>query len=833
VRRALPALAALLAAAPLAAQPGGHTEQVTAGPQYRAGQLKRVLLGRSYRDLWTTPVAVPVLDLATFAGGLTPTETGGGNQTLSLRFRGADGKEYAFRSVDKDPGRGEGGRGGVAGTVLQDQVSSQNPAAAVVAGRLMDATGALHVDPRLYVMPDDPRLGEFRARFAGVLGQMEERPDAPFGGAAAVESTEDVLKLVDADASHRIAAEEYLTVRLMDFLLGDWDRHADQYGWARFDAGGRHLWRPIPRDRDYAFVDYDGLLADLARGFLPKAVRFRPAYGNVYGLVQQAQELDRRLLGGLDRRAWDSVAVALRARVTDALIDDAVGLLPPEYQALEGANLSATLRARRDALPAAAAEYYGMMAREPEAYGTDAADLAIVERAGDSGVEVRIHAGGDERAAPYFRRRYTPAETREVRVFLLGGGDRAEVRGSGGMLVRVVGGEGDDRLEDRGTGRTAFYDAAGANDFVRGPNTVVDTRAFDRPDKLSGAEDAVKPPRDWGTGGGTLTPYAAIRPFSDLVVGVGPSHTRYGFRRLPWAERWYVRGLWAPFYNRFGAEARYLRRWTGTESFGSVFARASELEGVYFTGYGNDSDDDPLDLRDYIVFERQALLEPSVVLARGGGMTMTVAGVLRYTDPEVEGGTPAAAGPIGTEAYLAAGVRAGAAWVRVDSAAFPTRGWTLAAEGGAFPLMSESWAGGDGDRDGAFFRTGARGTLYIPLGRPVLAVRAGGEKVWGDFPIQYAALLGGSPSLRGFSYQRFAGDAAAYGGVEGRAPLFGPVGVLAFADAGRVWFDGDSPGGWHTSVGAGAFVSAGGQTVSVFYARGERNIVYLRLGLPF
>lgn len=826
MRRLVPALAGLLLAAPLAAQ---DSARVAAGPEYRAGAMKRFLLGRSYRELWTTPVAVPVLDLGTFAGGLTPTETGGGNQTLSLRFRGADGKEYAFRSVNKDPGR-EQGRGGIAGAVLQDQVSSQNPAGAVVAGRLMDASGLLHVDPLLFVMPDDPRLGRFRQQFAGMLGQLEERPGGSFGGAAQVLDTDEFLALLDADPRHRVAAEDYLTARLMDFLLGDWDRHADQYGWARFDRGGTHLWRPIPRDRDYVFVDYDGLLIEIARSFLPKAVRFRPSYGNLYGLIQQAQELDRRLLGGLDRRAWDSVAVALRARVTDATIDDAVRLLPAEYHALEGAHLASTLRARRDRLPAAAAEYYRMMAREPEVYATDAADLAVVERQGDAGMEVRLHPGGSESAAPYYRRRFAPGETREVRVFLLGGDDRAEVRGPGGMLVRVMGGEGDDAMEDRGTGRTAFYDAAGGARFVLGRSTVTDTRPFDRPEKLSGTQVTEQPPRDWGTAGGTLTPYAAIRPFADLVVGVGPEHVRYGFRRFPYAERWFVRGLWAPLYTRFGAEARYTRRWTGSQSFGSVFARASELEGVYFTGYGNDTRDD-LGLRDYIVFERQALLEPSVSLARGGGVTLGLAGVLRYTEPEPREGTPAALdAPLGTEPYFTAGVRAGAAWVRVDSAAYPTRGWTLAAEGSAFPYLTET---GDGTREGEFWRAGARGTMYVPLGGAVLALRAGGEKVWGDFPIQYAALLGGSPTLRGFSYQRLAGDAAAYGGAEARVPVFGPVGALAFADAGRVWYDGESGGGWHTSVGAGAFVNAGAQTVSVFYAQGERGILYLRLGLPF
>ncbi|HEX5872125.1 MAG TPA: hypothetical protein VFY65_16965, partial [Longimicrobium sp.] len=758
MRRALLPLAAALLAAPLAAQ-SGETVQVAAGPQYRAGALKRALLGRSYRELWTTPATVPVLDLRTFAGGLTPTETGGGNQTLSLRFEGADGKEYAFRSVDKDPGRGEGGARGIAGVVLRDQVSSQNPAGALVAGRLMDASGLLHVDPLLYVMPDDPRLGEFRAEFAGMLGQMEERPGDRFGGAAEVEDTDEFLPLLQRDPANRLAAEEYLAGRLMDFVLGDWDRHEDQYSWARFDRGGVRTWRPIPRDRDYAFVDYDGIGIDIARPFVPKAVRFRREYGNLFGLIQQAQYLDRRLLGGLERAAWDSVAAALRARLTDALIDDAVRQMPAEYQALVGTELDATLRARRDALPAAAAEYYAMMAREPEAYGSDGRDFAVVERREDGGVEVRIHAGSDESRAPYFRRRYVKDDTREVRVFLLDAGDRAEVRGTGGVLVRVMGGDGDDRLEDRGRGRTAFYDAHGDNEFVRAASTTVDEREFNRRESITGEQVVAKPPRDWGTAGGALTPFAAYRAFADVIVGVGPSRIRHGFRRYPYAERWYVRGLWAPLYTRFGAEARYTRRHTGDKGYGYVFGRATELEGVYFTGYGNDTSDDD-GLRDYIVWERQALLEPGIVLDQGGGLLLSLNGVLRYTDPEVDALTPAdVIRPLGTEPYVTAGVRAGAAWVRTDSIAFPTRGWTLAAEGGAFPYLSESVAG-DGTRDGQFWRAGARGAFYLPLGTAVLALRAGGEKVWGDFPIQYAAHLGGSNTVHGHSWQRYTGDAS-------------------------------------------------------------------------
>jgi hypothetical protein len=70
----------------------------------------------------------------------------------------------------------------------------------------------------------------------------------------------------------------------MDLLFGDWDRHEDQYQWARFDRGDVRVWRAIPRDRDYVFVDYDGALVRAAGGLYPKAVLYGPSYpGTLYG----------------------------------------------------------------------------------------------------------------------------------------------------------------------------------------------------------------------------------------------------------------------------------------------------------------------------------------------------------------------------------------------------------------------------------------------------------------------------------------------------------------------------------------------------------------------
>jgi hemolysin activation/secretion protein len=135
--------------------------------------------------------------------------------------------------------------------------------------------------------------------------------------------------------------------------------------------------------------------------------------------------------------------------------------------------------------------------------------------------------------------------------------------------------------------------------------------------------------------------------------------------------------------------------------------------------------------------------------------------------------------------------------------------------------------------------------MSLPAARsPVLALRGGARQVWGNFPAHEAAFLGGWDSLRGYETERFAGDAALWGSAELRAVLGRPnllvrgdLGALAFADAGRVYLDDASPGGWHSSGGGGLFFSFDfqGTTVSstALYARGETDKLRLQLGLPF
>jgi len=81
--------------------PDKKTKTVVAEADLDAGAVHRFFFGNGYRQLWTTPVEVEYLDLHTYAGGLTPTGTGRGMQSLGLRFRGADGRSYSFRPIKK------------------------------------------------------------------------------------------------------------------------------------------------------------------------------------------------------------------------------------------------------------------------------------------------------------------------------------------------------------------------------------------------------------------------------------------------------------------------------------------------------------------------------------------------------------------------------------------------------------------------------------------------------------------------------------------------------------------------------------------------------------
>lgn len=824
-----------------------QTDSVTivAGPEYEAGSLHRFLLGSGYRDAWTTPIRVPVLDLG-MHGGLTPVRRGGGVQTSTLRFVTPEGREYNFRSVNKSYTHSvpEWARGTLLEWLRKDQTAAQHPGAAIGATPLLDAAGVLNPGPALYVMPDDPRLGEYREEFAGLLGTLELHPDEGededllVAGSSTIAGGDRLLEHLAEEPEHRLDAPSFLAERLMSIYLGDWDRHIGQYRFARYEREGVYRWVPIPEDRDYAFVQHDGLLLAVARGALTsRLIRFDDEYPSLTAMMSNSPELVRELLAPVDRRTWDSVAHAVHATLTDEAIERAMAALPAEWQDGTARELAETLRARRAGFLDMSDALYRLLADEPEVHGTEEEELAILQRHPDESLTVQLFAPGNERWGdrPYFERHFQPAETREVRVFLSDGDDRAVVRGggTGAIKVRIVGGAGDDVLLDS-AGHVVLYDAEGDNRLVAGPGTRVDTRSYSPPEE----EPSLLPntPRDWGETKTMFSPAAAWVSDVGLLVGGGPVWTRYGFRHVPFASRQKVTALIQPWDQRGSLNYQGSFRPENSPRRIELLARASNVDILRFHGFGNASPALPDDsaLTWYRRYEASGTLRRPV----GGDTEVGIGAALLYSDPELESDTRLAqVRPYGASGIGEAGLRAGVVHDSRTDPGFPRRGILARVDlDGYVPLSDSPEPYGIGGASISSFLS-----LPLPLGlpsSPVLALRAGGLAVAGEAPVHRAAFIGGHGTLRGFSSNRFAGDAAAHGTAELRLPVMranivarGILGVSAFGDAGRVWVDGRSDGEWHTALGGAVWFTSPLATVSLEAAAGEVQSLYLRLGM--
>jgi hypothetical protein len=829
-----------------------RTVTVAAGPEYRAGWLHEFVFGRHYRDLWTTPIAVEVLDLAAFAGGLTPLRRGGGAQTRSLRLAGANDHEYVFRSVNKHPlWLPAELRETIAERAVRDQVSLLHPGAALVAAPLLGAAGVLHAQPQLFVMPDDPRLGEYRAEFAGMLGIVEERPrEGPngegFGGASDVAGTDRLLELVRGRSRDRVDSRAFLAARLLDLYLGDGDRHAAQWRWARFDEADRWVWRPIPRDRDEAFARFDGLLPRLARISHPDLVGFGYDYGSVYGLSWRAEDLDRLLLSDLERPVWDSTVRAIQVRLTDSVIDGAVRRLPPEYYRSNGAELARALKRRREGLPGAAHDLYALLARDVDIRLTAEPELVAVERLADGRVSVRVFRRDPARgpaSVPYFARTFDRAESNEIRLYLAGRDDSVVVSGQAvrSILVRVIadsaGGSAVlvDSSRVTGGGRlTRVYDGGrAAVRVVPGPTTSVDRRSFGpqpRPDVFHAQ------PRDhgdaWMPGA-----WVSFQPDVGVIVAGGATLRTYGFRRFPYRSSMSFRLAFATGAGKFGAEYTADFRTTTAARF-ALRARWSGFDVVRFYGLGNETAfSGSTDF--YKVKQQQYLVAPSLVVPLGPSLELSAGPVVKYAHTTLEPGTLVyALRPYGIGSWGQVGVHAGLRFDTRDPAVAATRGVLLTVAGAAYPAF---W-----DVTAPFQEVHGEAATYLTAAiptRPTLALRLAGKKVWGPFPFQEAAFVGGLATVRGYSEHRFAGSAGVYANAELRFRLTrltlvlpGAFGVFGLADVGRVYVSGEPSDRWHAAAGGGIWFAplSATNTVSLAVARSpERTATYLRLGFAF
>ena len=859
--------------------PGARTHMVVPGERFRVGGFKRWFYGSNYRDLWTTPIEVAVLDLNSVGGGLTPLRTGGFGQSISLHFTGEDGRRYTVRSLDKDPTKRiwDELKNTIVDDVLQDLISALLPTGALVVDPLMEATGILHSKHTLVVIPDDPRLGEYREEFAGLIGTLQEHPsegpdDTPgFAGSRKVNGTERLWDHLEESSCNRIDARAYLKARLMDFLINDKDRHSGQWRWARFPDGDCYTYLPIPEDRDQAFISFEGFAMAMARRRLPKQIEFEDAYPSLVGLTMNGWELDREFLVALNKTTWDSVVAEFRKNLPDPVIEDAVRRLPQPYYKIVGKTLEQALKLRRDALPEFVSRYYELITRQAEIMTTDQDEYVQCEHmpSGDLLVRIGLMEGTEKkRKTPYFQRTFHPEETREIRIYLRGGDDHAEISGTKGQIViRIDGGGGDDTLTNAsqaGASKTRFYDYRGKNRFAKGKGAKINEDAYKRPP--GSASTNARYALDWGLQTGTL-PIIMTNP--DLGIFMRMLHSRqyFGYRKHPFSsQHTFGVGLASnglrPFVSYTGNFRHLLRDFDA-----KVHLEYSGIQMIRFNGFGNKTEI-PHPSSFYKVEQNHFVFAPALEFRadeheknRHGGiesvrskLTIGLGPIIKYSNTPLDSNAETFIGSLdaplyGMGSFGQVGAQGEIMYDTRNNSGYATRGFWVRVAGAIYP--------GTWDVESTFGSIDGEASTYltapIPT-NPTLALRAGGKKVWGTFPFQESAFLGGpgfagsgisSSNLRGFRKNRFAGETALYGNSELRLVLTkikllvpGEFGLFGIADAGRVIYDGD-PGNadkWHTSVGSGFWLSflQRRQTMSVAVVKGDDLTgVYLRAGFMF
>jgi hypothetical protein len=809
---------------------------VVPGPQFKRGGFFRFFWGTDYRKEWNTRVRVQVLDLDAFAGGLTLIGRGGPGQSRTLFFGAADGRRYAFRSVVKTLGESVPGvvAGTPIGTVMEDLNSALHPAAPVITGPLESGTDVLHSAPEAYLMPDSPALGEHREEFGDMLGVV-----TPISGEGVIESKE-LFARVRKSPADRADSRRLLAARLIDIFVGDWDRDRSQWRWVREVYTGR--WRPIAQDRDEAFVRMDGLLPSMMHFVKPAFVGFKEEYPSLEGLTYTGQELDRQLLAELERPAWDSVAASVTAMLSDELIEGAVRQQPSEMYAIGGARLVDDLKQRRAALRDAAGEFYEILAGEVEVHGTDAAETVWVTGLEDGSVEV-ILAERREGAPAYFQRRFLPAETNEIRVRLHGGDDVALLRGDPDFRVRVriLGGDGADEFRFIVPAkRLHLYDQVGGSRITGEAGRGRKVNASSYEEWAYSAEKPV-PPRQWGS---RWFPAGKVLISSDfgLFVGLGAQRRTYAFRNHPYSTRLrLLGGISTDGLVEFEADydARFENSRTRIRSRGGV----SQLTQTHFYGFGNatlnppEADSRFFDVDRTLYFgevagARFTTLSEKMDAAFGAQLSLSLTG-------ENEGRFISLFPDLyGVEDFAQVGFFLDFDLDTRDVVANPTKGARIHVRGTVQP----AWL----DAVEAYIPLDMFGTFYvtprIPL-RPTLAFRVGSRVVWGEPPYFQAAYIGGAESLRGWASQRFGGATSLYGGMDLRVKVVdikkflpGPFGLLGLVDVGRVWFEGESEGGFHVGYGGGIWTGflGRGQTVSLTVAASEEQVsVYVGYGFAF
>lgn len=826
--------------------------------------LGKKIWGEHYREAYNELITVPQLNLETYKGGVKPIKRGGGNQTRSLRLENKEERQYTMRSVDKDPSQtlGYPFNKTFIKDLVNDNFSAAHPLAALVIPKMAAAAGVYHTNPKVYFVPKQKALESHNEDYGNQLYLLEERPndkvwkDATFFGKPDdIVSTAKALNKVLDDHDHRIDKQMVVRSRLFDNLIGDWDRHDDQWRWAVFKKDGKHIYHPIPRDRDQAFSRYDGLFIS---AFRPLSPAFQPlrSYDEKLAAIHWsnygARHFDPTFLSEASWEDWEAEAKHIQENLTPEIIDQAFAEnWPDNFTNLDGEFIKTRLKARLKNLQKIARDMYDFLAERVDIVGTNEKDFIQVTRAEDNSTTVEIfhlNKKGEKKSSIY-KRTFKAKDTKEIRIYGLEKDDIFEVTGraNAGPKLRLLGGTGEDTYKDDsivgGGKKTLVYDFKSEENILEvGAETK--KKLTDNP--LINAYNRKEPHHEFNYGFGF--PALGINPDDGVALGGLVSFTNYKFKKAPFANRHTFNGLYAA--GTGGFRLSYAADFIDVFSQWDFRMEAAVRTPLYtsnFYGLGNGTtnEEEELGMDFYRVRQREFLIFPALMRRQYNSSFMIGPQFESIRVDNTEGRIietiAESLDPNIFEGMEFLGMRAVIDYSNVDQAAFPTRGIALSVNGGWKFMMD------DASRNFPYVEAAI--SLYQSLdrnGRFVIATRLGGKQIFNnEFEFFQAAILGGAgpnANMRGFRRDRFSGRSSFYQNIDLRMQLLSSrnraipfvAGLFAGFDYGRVWLDGEEETDWHNSIGGGIFISPFDQaTIRVGIFKGDDEPERLLLGGGF
>ncbi len=829
------------------------------------GLTHRILWGNRYREDYGVKVKVPTVNLDTLFGGLKPVRKGGGHQSNSLRLENEKGQEYVMRALKKNAikylqataFKEQYIEGQFNDTYtehfLNDVFTGSHPYAPFITGTLSDALGIFHTNPVLYYVPKQKALGVYNNEFGDELYMIEERAasghgdKASFGFANKVISTRDLLQKLRESPKHKVDEKAYLRARLFDMLIGDWDRHEDQWRWAVFKEDNKTIYRPIPRDRDQAFsIMGDGVLLNAATNLLPGLRLLRSYEGNLKSpkwFNFEPYPLDMALINEANKQVWDKEVNHITTNLTNEVIDKAFSFFPPEIDQYTLKVIKKKLISRRSNLQKIANAYYKEMNKFAIVRGTDKKDVFLIERRLNGETKItgyRSKKGKGE--GQFFQRIYNKRTTKEIWLYGLDGEDVFKVSGIGNNLIplRIIGGQNNDRYEIENGKKILMYD------YKTKKNSF---KTLEGKKRLSNNYDAnVYNYKKLKHSSNQLTPAIGLNPDDGLKLGVVNTYTLYGFERNPYTQKHkmntaYYLGTKGFDFNYEGQLVNVFEDW----NLGLEIGFTSPNYSRNFFGFGNDSQN--LNFEDRANFgldynrvrQSRIIIAPSLIW--NGDTGGQLSGKLSYESVKIQN-TPNrfielfyATNPAKLKNNFA-GIEGQYFYKNKDNEAFPTLGMETHLISGLKTNVSFF------DVFAYLIPSIAFDYKLIPSGQLVLATKSSAHLNFGNgFEFYQAANIGANNGLRGYRNERFTGKNAFVQTTDLRLNLrqiktrFLPlnVGVYAGADYGRVWIKTEDSNEWKNNYGGGLFFNAANMivgNVSVFKGD-ERLRIAFKLGFGF